>query len=187
MKLCVMFPGVGYTVDKPLLYYSGKLLRENGYELKSVGYHDLPDRMRGDREKMERAFSMAMEQVEEQMKDVDWQACEDLVFVGKSIGTALAAAYAKNHGLNVRIIYLTPLRETFKFSVEGGGIAFHGTKDPWAVTADIQEACERLNIPLYLYPEANHSLETGDIPADIRNVEDVIRHIREYLNQHISF
>ena len=26
-KLAVVFPGIGYTVDKPLLYYSAKMAR----------------------------------------------------------------------------------------------------------------------------------------------------------------
>ena len=32
-KIAVVFPGVGYTKDRPLLYYAGKLAAANGYEL----------------------------------------------------------------------------------------------------------------------------------------------------------
>ena len=32
MKLAVFFPGIGYHCDKPLLYYSRKLVQEYGYE-----------------------------------------------------------------------------------------------------------------------------------------------------------
>ena len=32
-KLAVIFPGVGYHTDKPLLYYSKKLAFQNGYEI----------------------------------------------------------------------------------------------------------------------------------------------------------
>ena len=31
-KLAVFFPGIGYTADKPLLYYSRKLAAELDYE-----------------------------------------------------------------------------------------------------------------------------------------------------------
>ena len=30
MKLCVLFPGMGYHADKPLLYYSAKLALSRG-------------------------------------------------------------------------------------------------------------------------------------------------------------
>ncbi len=30
-KLAVLFPGVGYQIDRPLLYHSAKLARERGY------------------------------------------------------------------------------------------------------------------------------------------------------------
>ena len=32
-KLAVLFPGVGYQIDRPLLYHSAKLARERGYEV----------------------------------------------------------------------------------------------------------------------------------------------------------
>lgn len=30
-KIAVLFPGIGYTCDKPLLYYTGKLAVARGY------------------------------------------------------------------------------------------------------------------------------------------------------------
>ena len=37
-KIAVLFPGVGYHCDKPLLYYSRKLAIQKGYEVKSINY-----------------------------------------------------------------------------------------------------------------------------------------------------
>ena len=31
-KIAIVFPGVGYTKDRPLLYYAGKLAVKRGYE-----------------------------------------------------------------------------------------------------------------------------------------------------------
>ncbi len=180
MKLCVLFPGVGYTVDKPLLYYTGKMFQKEGYTLLQMKYHDLPEKIRGDREKMELTFRIAMKQVEARLVDVDFREYEDVVFVGKSIGTVLAAAYARTHGRSqVRFIYMTPLQDTFIYAPPKNGLAFHGTADPWAETPVIREACERLSIPLYTYSDANHSLETGDVMTDIRAAEDVLTKIRD--------
>ena len=37
-KMAVIFPGVGYHADKPLLYYSRKLAARQGYEILCVDY-----------------------------------------------------------------------------------------------------------------------------------------------------
>lgn len=41
-KIAVIFPGVGYHVDKPLLYYSRKIAAQNGYEIREVRYGNFP-------------------------------------------------------------------------------------------------------------------------------------------------
>ncbi|MCQ2506160.1 MAG: hypothetical protein MJ113_03185 [Lachnospiraceae bacterium] len=40
-KLAVLFPGIGYSVDRPLLYYSKKVLKAKGYEIIEVNYGNL--------------------------------------------------------------------------------------------------------------------------------------------------
>ena len=37
-KIAVIFPGVGYTKDRPLLYYAGKQAQKSGYELVHVDF-----------------------------------------------------------------------------------------------------------------------------------------------------
>ena len=41
-KLAVIFPGIGYHVDKPLLHYSIRLAKQYGYDIKCVDYGELP-------------------------------------------------------------------------------------------------------------------------------------------------
>lgn len=183
MKICVLFPGIGYTPDKPLLYYAGKLYKSRGYEVISVNYGELPKKAIGDSSKMKKTFEMAMEIAQEELSQIEWGEYSEIVFVGKSIGTIVAAAYAKENGelagdeglySKIRFIYMTPLAETFIYAREESGIAFHGTADPWVKTEVVETECKRLNIPLYVYPDANHSLETGDIMRDIDTVKKVV-------------
>ena len=35
-KICVVFPGIGYHTDKPLLYYSKKYMIAHGYDIVDV-------------------------------------------------------------------------------------------------------------------------------------------------------
>ena len=48
-KLAVIFPGIGYHKDKPLLYYASKLVSEKGYDVINIEYHDMPQKIRGSR------------------------------------------------------------------------------------------------------------------------------------------
>ena len=41
MKIAVIFPGIGYTKDRPLLYFAGKIARERGFDLKFAKYPDI--------------------------------------------------------------------------------------------------------------------------------------------------
>lgn len=55
-KIAVLFPGIGYHTDKPLLYYSRKLAMERGYEIAEVKYGELPANVKGNAKKMLEAF-----------------------------------------------------------------------------------------------------------------------------------
>ena len=135
MKIAVLFPGIGYTCDKPLLYYAGKLAGKYGYEVRSVAYGNFPSGVKGNREKMEQSFYSALQQSEEILKDICWEDYEDILFISKSVGTIVAAAYMKNHKIRARSISFTPLADTFSFA-SGEGIMFHGTSDPWVKDSD---------------------------------------------------
>ena len=178
-KIACLFPGIGYTCDKPLLYYSWKLLQGQGWEIMPVPYTGFPSGVKGNPEKMREAAHMALEQAETMLQKISWSAYGDILFVGKSIGTAVCAAYAKRHGLCCRQVLFTPVEDTFRFA-DGNAIAFHGIADPWANTQMIKENCRRLGIPLYLTEGANHSLETGDVDFDIGNTRKVMQIVKAY-------
>lgn len=186
MKLTVLFPGLGYTVYKPLLYYAGKLAAMNGYRVTPVAYPDFPRDVKGDAIKMRMCFVSAYERAEEMLRDIQWHACEDILFIGKSIGTTVAARYAKERGIPARLVLLTPLEDTFRFTDSATGaknaaIAFHGTADPWAATGEIKRACRERGIPLYLTEGANHSLETGDVNADLATLAETMKCIEAFI------
>ena len=180
MKRAVLFPGIGYHCDKPLLYYSARLARASGYELLTVPYAGFPDRVRGDGEKLRACLEIARAQAEALLAEVNWADCRDILFIGKSIGTAVASRYALEKDLEVRSVLLTPLAETFRF-VWGSAVAFHGTADPWADTGAIVAACRERGIPLYLTEGANHSLETGDVRRDVEALAAALDRIDAFI------
>ena len=64
-KLAVIFPGIGYTADKPLLYFSRRIAVDNGYETRIMDYKGFPPKVKGDRNRMEESFFIALRQAEE--------------------------------------------------------------------------------------------------------------------------
>lgn len=181
MKLAVIFPGIGYHTDKPLLYYAKKLSKEFGYQIMEVNYTGFPNDVKGNREKMEQAFYIAREQAENILSDVNFNEYEKVLFVSKSIGTVTAAAFDKDHGINARHIYFTPVPQTFSFTREESGIVFHGLNDPWCETSIVEENCRRQKLTLKVFEEANHSLETGDCLRDIANMCLVFGCLKEFM------
>ena len=57
MKLAVIFPGIGYHTDKPLLYYGKKAAGALGYEIVEAPYGNFEKNIKGSAEKMEKHFT----------------------------------------------------------------------------------------------------------------------------------
>lgn len=180
MKLCVLFPGIGYHCEKPLLYYPAKLAKSKGYDVIPLKFSGFDNSAKGNEEKMSRAAGHAIALAAEQLSDIDFSQYEKVVFIGKSIGTIACLAYRETSGVNASCILLTPLEMTFD-SLSHRCTTFHGTADQWADTETIRKLCRKHLVPLHEYENANHSLETGDTFTDIRTVLDVTEKIAELL------
>lgn len=181
-KLAIIFPGIGYTCDKPLLYYADTLANQMGYEVKRILY-TLPGKtkIRGNLEKMEEAFRTLYDRAEECLSDVDWKQYDEIVFFSKSIGTVIAAAYAaKLSGMAIRHVLYTPLEYTFDHR-PNNAIGFLGTADSWCVPEEVLKRAKEQGIPMHVYEGANHSLEIGDTLADLDTVKDVMEKTRGFL------
>ena len=183
-KLAVFFPGIGYTVDKPLMHYARRLAANAGYEIRLLPYAGFPDKIIGDRDRMTASFAIAYGQAEEMLKDLDFSAFEEILFVGKSIGTVVAAKMASESKFRdrIRLILYTPLPETFSLPF-GEAVAFTGGADQWVgkEKSPIPKLCRERGIPVTVIPGANHSLETGEVGTDIRNMEVIMEATRRFM------
>lgn len=181
MKLVVCFPGIGYHCDKPLLYYSRKLAAAAGYDHEiALNYTYRKARLRGNDAALREAFDALYAQAETQLATVDWAEYDDVLFLSKSIGTAMAAAYARRNDVVCRHALYTPLALTFEFAPQRA-IAFLGTADPWS-DVDAVAARSRANgTPLHLYAGANHSLETADVLGNLDALRDVMQKTQAFV------
>ena len=176
-KLALIFPGIGYTIEKPLLRESMQIAERLGYELRPILYSGFPKKVRGDRDKMRKSYELALNQAREQLSAMELSTYSELLLIGKSIGTTVAACLAAElpAGIKVRFVLYTPLEETFAFPL-GDAVVFTGSADPWvdAENSRIPDLCRQRGIPCFLTPEGNHSLETGDEETDLRNRESIL-------------
>ena len=182
-KLAVVFPGIGYQFDRPLLHFAWEQAVQYGYEVIPVGYSGFPSKIRGNRERMAQSLRMAEEQTEEILRGVDWQSYGRIVFVSKSIGTIAATHYAAEHRIAVDQILFTPFPETFDVPMNGRALAFHAATDPWMDHESMVRAAKEAGVPMISYPEGNHSLETGDALRDIRTLEEIFTRTAEILRE----
>ena len=194
-KIAVIFPGIGYHSDKPLLYYSKKIARQHGYEIVEVRFNGLDksvlpgaDRLsmpsaddHDARKKMMEAFGTATKEAEEQLAGIDFSGYGDVIFVSKSIGTVAASVFAAREHVPARQVYFTPLEQTFSLVEKGNGLVFFGTEDPFIDTSRIEELCREKDLSYRIFEKGNHSLETGDLQTDLKNMVDVIEESENFL------
>lgn len=183
MKAAVVFPGIGYHTDKPLLYYSKKMARELGFEVIEVPYSGFSAKknLRGNADRMQEAFELAFHETEKILKPIKWEQYESLLFISKSIGTVAASWYAERHGLNAKHIFYTPVEGTFSYMKEGSGIAFTGTKDQWVDYRLVVNRCREKQVPCLITENANHSLETGHIIVDLENLGKIMAETWDFM------
>lgn len=194
MKLAVYFPGVGYHCDKPLLYYARKVAAACGFDQHiTLSYTtQIRDLLRNPTN-MKAAFLELYEQAESALDKTAAfsqqsgvaSCCDEILFISKSVGTAIAARYTSEHNIPCRHILYTPLAETFAFHPRNG-IAFTGTADPWVNTAVIRQQCQEHQIPFFLYENANHSLETGDVFRNLDIIKEVMQKTEEFIRKGIG-
>lgn len=182
-RIAVIFPGVGYHLDKPLLYYSRKLAISKGYEIAEVSYDlsEFKKALKSDGPKVQEAMDFAFAEACQQLKHIKFEEYDRVVFVGKSIGTVIAARYNANFELDADLVLFTPIESTFAFLGPCEAFVFHGSEDPQCDTDMCQQLCEEMSLTCAVIPGANHSLETGDVEEDIKNMSRIMNTVGKLL------
>lgn len=183
-KLSVLFPGIGYTVDRPLLLFSRRIAENLGYEIKPLPYTGFPRNVRGDRQKMVECYHIALTQASEMLSNADLDGYDDILFIGKSVGTIVSAALAADSTCKAKIrqVIYTPLEDTFSFPIQNA-VAFTGSNDPWVGGSDsrIPALCEKRGIPCFVIPGGNHSLESDNWQNDLENLKTILAETERFI------
>ncbi len=111
---------------------------------------------------------------------MDFGKYSEILFVSKSVGTIIASNYAWKYKIPCQQVLYTPLKQTYAFPHENA-IAFIGTKDPWSNTEEVVRLSEQQKVSIYVYEEANHSIETPDTMKNLELLTDVMEKTKRYI------
>ncbi len=180
-KLAVFFPGRKYSVDCPLLYFADFTCSLKGYERAYLHYA----RHREDKgtttvpEDIENAKAYVTATI--QAKELN--EYDEVVFISKSIGTALAGYIREELKLkNIKNVYLTPLPETLPYIESKDSIVIAGTKDGFLDKDTLKNFCDENKVQLYQFEGLGHSMETDDVKESL----DILGEIADIINEFLS-
>ena len=173
-KLAVIFPGAGYGLDCPLLYYADFLFETKGYDRIAMNYEGiLCNRNLGLDEKIKQLRQYELEKI----GGIDFGAYDELIFLAKSVGTVEAGWIAEKMDVKVQQIFLTPIKEAMDYCIGTTKVVI-GTEDP-AYTA-YREHCDGTNIDTLYIEGANHSLEVIGRPYE--SIE-ALKKVMEFIDE----
>jgi predicted alpha/beta-hydrolase family hydrolase len=190
--LALVFPGVQYSCDMPLLYYPSLLLREKGADVLHVQteyisseYRSLPVR-----ERAEWLFTDARSAARAALTQRDYTR---MVLVGKSIGTlALTHLVTNTPWTQAITIWLTPLLPQPMLAeavmqLKSPALFIVGTDDD-TYDADILARIQQVTKAEALVIEgADHYLQIpGDTLASLNAMQKIVQTTADFLTRHMA-
>lgn len=174
-KLVVMFPGVGYGFNHPLLYYSDLLFDSKGYECFYMRYQDT---FFDDKLSFDEKAAKVRRFVFEEAKKIDFTGYDEIVFLSKSIGSVEAGVFAESLDFKVKQIFLTPVEKAIPYCKTNSCVVI-GTKDE--AFGAYKKHCDESGIEALYIENANHSLEVeGSVFCNLEIIEKVMKYIDKF-------
>ena len=174
--LLILLPGIRYSVDCPLLYYTRIAYSYAGYEVIPVDDYGVRDT-----EDLDEYADKASKNLVKLLKDVDFSEYEHVIFAEKSVGTVIGMMLEDMLGAdNITHILYTPLEAIYAYLNKERSIAgvASGTDDKHIEIKALRAACKKLGLPLVEIKNTGHRLEGGsDVIKDIGAIGQVIASI----------
>lgn len=180
-SLVVLFPGVNYSCEKPLLHYARKAATIEGYDVLCIRYGFKLSKEDIGKE----IIKIIANEVLEVIKSCSSKKYNHIYFISKSIGGEIAGNIANTIGYdNVKSLYLTPTPTTMKHIIKSNCSVIVGTKDPIFTEENIQLIKGYDNVDLSLIDNAQHSLEVdNNLDASIKSLSKAVNIFAEFLNK----
>ncbi len=171
-KLIIVFPGVGYGFDHPLLYYADLVFEAKGFERIYMRYQDI---FFDTELSFEDKAIKVREYVSEQAKLIDFCAYDEIVFLSKSVGSVEAGILAERLGIKVTQIFITPIEGAIPYCNSDSYVVIGTRDDAYPI---YKKHCDENKVKVLYVNNANHSLEVAGQPyQSIDILKDVMKFI----------
>lgn len=154
----------------PLLYFGAKHYMDKDYEKVYIQH---PASGNGLEEVYENAKAI--------LRSYDFSEYEDIVFVGKSMGTVVACKLKAELQIDARLVLFTPLNDTLPYINSDNRVvlAAMGDNDRFLDWEVLRDHCEKEDVSYYIEPGVGHSME---VKEDLTKNLQVIRNVIGRLN-----
>lgn len=176
-SLAVIFPGLKYGHDKPLLHYARKAAQMSGKDVLCLNYEKKLDWDDIGKPIIGAVADQCLSILNKCMK----KEYKSVYFLSKSIGTEVAGnTLEKFKYSNVKSFYLTPTYSAIKYICKSKCFAIAGTNDNIFKDEYIEKVKKSNNVKLMLVEGGNHSLELSN---DLIGSIDVLKTVaKAYIN-----
>lgn len=191
-KIAVFFPGIGYSCEKPLLYYTASMARDYGYEIIKLDYgQDIHSSHGRTPQELDQLIKLARKRILPRLLALNLNQYDEVLFVSKSIGTILALEM--EIGIKppkpFQHFLFTPLEAAFPYISKANCVFFSGTSDPY-VPADVVRSAGRkyASKNAGIFEKCNHSLEIpGDTLGNLTRMNQILECFQWVLKQNDDF
>ena len=186
-RLAVLLPGLGYTLDMPLFYYTEDLVLARGWDILRVEYaYNRPEFQ--EMPQAERARWLLADATAAYRAGLAQGQYESIALIGKSLGT-LAMGHlltmADQPAAASRAVWLTPLLGNDRLREQigrfgGPSLFVIGTADPHYDAAILEEVRAATDGETVVVPDADHGMDVpGDAVASVHAVARVVAALAE--------
>lgn len=173
-KLIVFFPGAGYGMECPLLYYADFIYETNGFDRIHLNYLNIFS----NRDlSLEDKLQNVREYILEQVKNINFDLYDEVVFLSKSVGSVEAGILAERLNLAVTQVFITPIEEAISYCNCESYVVI-GTQDK--AYEVYKEHCDKKKIKALYIKDANHSLEVERQPYESI---DVLKNVMQFIER----
>lgn len=179
-SLVVLFPGMGYTCDMPLLYYANMATLFKGCDVLSLEYGFYI----ADKKFESKDFDKVVNEIATIINKCTLNSYSNVYFISKSLGTLFAGDLSvQMSDRNIINLFLTPLEKTIPYMVITNCIAVTGSEDKAFSNSSIDFVRNKSNLEVVIIDDADHNLET-EISTAI-NLE-ILQHIVKLCEDFVS-
>lgn len=188
-RLAIIWPGYGYGVDMPVLYYATRITWLYGYDTLCVDANYSEDPLylaMSDKERSDLANAEAEAACAAATKA---HSHKQLLLIGKSLGTftMLHVLESQSQAAEAKCVWLTPLLTNDYFCdhvlrLSPSSLFIIGDKDPYFSGERLDQLARSTRGQALVVPGATHDLEVdGDIFASIEGLSRMMQALSSFL------